>query len=327
MPERLIAFGLDWHLTGSRAFDALLVEPLAPAARIDLRSWDGDLLPEPVPIGRPTIFCMLPPPEDAMRTPGARIVWIPMWDHARIYSQEWWNRLSPDLRIVAFSGPVQRRAEAAGLQTLDLRYFMDPSQLPRAAWETGRVAFYWNRTGMLAPAAVQRLCGALSVSKLIFRDQLDPRIPRQMYYTLPPRLGTTEVVSIDPRDRQDHLEATSAANIVIAPRTSEGVGLTFLEGMARGCCVLGYDAPTMNEYIRDGRNGLLFTGGRSKFHPAALRRLARRSRHPVGLDQPWRRFSRADHAALGDQARADHVAGHARWLESLPAYCRFVLDW
>lgn len=327
LTEELVAFGLDWHLTGSRAFDSLLIEPLRQSARVDLRRWDGQELTQRVPPGRPTIFCMFPPSEPAMRTAGARLVWIPMWDHARIYSKAWWNSLSPDLRVVAFSEPVRQRAEAAGLQTLKLTYFMDPAQSPPANWTGERVALYWNRTGMLAPAALERFCGALSISKLFFRDQLDPRISERLHYALPPRLGDTEVVSIEPRDREEYLEVTEMANVMIAPRTCEGVGLTFLEGMARGCCVLGYDAPTMNEYIRDGHNGLLFRSHHSRRRPAALLRLARRSPHPVNVDQPWRRFSEENHRALGEQARMDHVAGHQRWLESLPAYSRFILDW
>jgi hypothetical protein len=326
LPEKLTAYALDWHLTDSRAFDSLLVEPLADHAQIELRSWDGEALPERIPPDRHSIFCMLPPPAQVLRDPSARLVWIPMWDQARTYAPSWWEQLPPNLRVVAFAEPVRRLAQGAGLQTLPLTYFLDPAQLPSAEWGE-RVGFYWNRTGMLGPPAVERLCRSLGISRLIFRDRIDPRIPPGMHYSLPRSLGDTEVVTVDPNSREEYLDATQPANIVVAPRTAEGVGLTFLEGMARGCCVIGYDAPTMNEYIRHGENGMLFRRRESRLRVAALRRVLRRMPHIVDVDQPWGRLRRADPIRLGERARADHVAGHARWVASIDEYARFILDW
>lgn len=44
----------------------------------------------------------------------------------------------------------------------------------------------------------------------------------------------------------------------IAPRQYEGIGMSFLEAMAMGRCVVAPDYPTMNEYIKDGENGILY---------------------------------------------------------------------
>jgi glycosyltransferase involved in cell wall biosynthesis len=105
--------------------------------------------------------------------------------------------------------------------------------------------------------------------------------------------------------------------------------MTFLEAMARGCCVLAYDGPTMNEYIEHRRNGLLF-----RDHPPRLAtRLARRLRlaaplpYEVTDEQPWREFAGAPLQELGDRAREDHVAGQARWCASLDAYAEFLTGW
>ena len=326
MTQKLVAYCLDWHVSASSA-DDILVDPLASQADVELRPWDGETLSERLPPGEPTVFFMLPPPPEVAGAAGARIVWIPMWDHARIYDRGWWADLPSSLRVVALSRPVFERASGAGLPTLNLRYFLDPACMPGTEWGHGRVACYWNRTGMMSPQAVRRMCEELSLDRLLFREQLDPRIPDPLGYSLPGRLGPTEVISIRPRSRREYLEITREANIFIAPRTSEGVGLTFLEAMARGSCVIGYDAPTMNEYIRDGENGLLFKSSHSRLHPAALGRLARRSPHPVNVDQHWKRLAEADHATLGERARADQQAGHELWLDSLAEYRRFVLDW
>ena len=52
--------------------------------------------------------------------------------------------------------------------------------------------------------------------------------------------------------------AIDAAAFYIAPRVQEGIGMSFLEAMARGRCVVAADHPTMNEYIEHGKTGFLF---------------------------------------------------------------------
>ena len=167
LPEELVAFGLDWHLTGGGAFDSLLNRAIPAGSARDTSpavGWRGASRGG-CRRGRPTIFCIFPPPEPAMKTPGARLVWIPMWDHARIYGQAWWNSLSPDLRVVAFSQSLF----AAGprlpdVQTLELAYFMDTG--PGAARELdggrascGRIG---TEPGCWHPRAVEGFCRALS---------------------------------------------------------------------------------------------------------------------------------------------------------------------
>ncbi|MBN1440312.1 MAG: glycosyltransferase [Anaerolineales bacterium] len=93
-----------------------------------------------------------------------------------------------------------------------------------------------------------------------------------------------------------------------SPRgTSEGVGLTFLEALGRGCAVFAYDAPTMSEYIAHGENGfLLRRRGRSLWSRAAAaleRRLGSVPPHPVSGRQDWGALRRLDLRRLGDEAR------------------------
>ena len=84
------------------------------------------------------------------------------------------------------------------------------------------------------------------------------------------------------------------------PRPAEGIGHSFIEAMALGHCVVAADRPTMNEYIRDGVNGLLYDPDR-----------------PRSLD-----FSRS--RELGLAARASSAAGRKAWLDALPDIRRFL---
>ncbi len=66
------------------------------------------------------------------------------------------------------------------------------------------------------------------------------------------------------RDAGEYLDMLAAANVFFAPRRAEGIGMSFLEAMAMGLCVVAPRGPTMSEYIENGRNGsctILITPG------------------------------------------------------------------
>ena len=76
--------------------------------------------------------------------------------------------------------------------------------------------------------------------------------------------------------------------------------MSFLETMSLGLCVVAVDRPTMNEYIRNGENGLLYD-------PA----------NPQPLD-----FSEVQR--LGSAARESCVRGNAAWIASGPVIREFL---
>ena len=335
----ITAYCLDWHLNHSSAFHDMLVDPLKRYANVRLQAWDGVSWCSETLEGIPLVFCQLPPPLELLAKPQVRLVWLPMWDHARGYSQAWWNALPRSLRVVAFSEPVAERAQKARLCTLRLRYFKDPDALKPARWDEGRTLMYWNRAGMIGPQFLENLCAALKIDKLIFMSQIDPRVPELAAYTLPARLGritVEEVPGFLPRDAYCRL--LDQANTFIAPRLNEGVGMTFLEAMARGCAVFAFDGSTMNEYITHGENGYLFQPCqasvvnrlRLKVKRSAWRFIPLRLFHfeyPVTESQNWGQIRQLDLEKLGRTARQQCLAGFAEWQTRIPEYARFVLEW
>ncbi len=339
MPK-LTAYCLDWHTSNkSDAFLDLLVRPLAPYANIDLAAWDGRITSLPLAHDNWQdihIFCQLPPPVELLQDPHARLVWIPMWDSAQGYDQAWWNALPKTLRIVAFSDTVARRAEAAQLPTLRLRYFLDPATMAPAQWDQGRVLLYWNRIGMVAPNFLERLCHYLKIDRLIFRSDLDPHHDPTLQYALPERIGKTTVESSSIfMKKEDYLKQLNRANIFLASRLSEGVGLSFLEAMAAGCAVIGYNAPTMNEYIQHGKNGILLSSDsplplQERIYRAYQTRTPhwkQQLRRPLSEFQDWRSLARLPLEELGAHARKDQAQGYAIWRKMIPEYARMVLNW
>lgn len=343
MSKALPVFCQEWHVTTSGAFRNLLFEPLEPHARLNLRPWDrtanslGDL-PTLAAAG-PAIFCQAPPPRELAELPGARVAWVPMWDEVRTYHETVWAALPRTVRIVAFSRAVANLTTAMGFPTLALQYFVDPKRVEPASWSDGPVLYYWNRTGLFGPSFLARLCRSLGATRLLFRGQLDPRVSPNASYRLPSRLGgaaVTEVPATLPRD--EYLRLVSSANVFLAPRACEGVGLMLLEALAWGQAAFACDVPAMNEYITHGEDGVLLrlappSNGARRSHKRLGWLGARKPVERPNADlvpatrQDWKTIAALDLQALGRQARQRHEVGFKTWNARIPELARFLLEW
>lgn len=346
MIPTVTAYCFAWHITTSPAFRHLVAEPLAPFLTVQFVA-TSDFMKDtdaPLPATQPVIFCQRPPFPRWLADEHARIVWIPMWDLAQEYPQPWWNALPKTLRIVALSNAVAERAQAAGLPTLHLHYAQDPAAFPAVDWQTKRTLMYWNRTGLVSPRAIRRLCEIFDVRQVLFRDTLDPYIPGSAAYRLPHRMGNVVVETFSGFvPYEDYLALLARTQIYVAPRASEGVGMAFLEAMASGCAVLAADAPTMNERIRHAHTGLLLpfdheaheinqrlrTFKRQRFLKRWRHRLFGPSfRHPITEAEIDLACSEPlDLEAIGCAARQSLTIEHETWKSRLAEYAQFILEW
>jgi hypothetical protein len=334
---------LDWHENVSHSFDQFLIEPLSPFFDINLESWDGIETPNLPIIEKPSIFCQFTPPLAWLQNKKTRIIWIPMWDGIPDKPQSWWNLLPKDnLRIVAYSEIVYKKAVTAGLKTLRVKFHKNPANIETAKWEDGNVLFYWNRRGLVGPKFLGKMCSIFDIKRLIFLDHIDPLVPQSAYYSLPPKIGHTVVEEYsDTMQQSAYLELLERSNIFIAPRYLEGVGLTLIEAMAQGCAVFAKNAPTMNEYIDHKKNGYLLK--RSSFptndliikiRNALIKRWHRYllKRYSVFIPiltdhQNWSEMNCLDLAKMGNEARNSQVTGYQNWLESIQDLATFITDW
>ncbi|MBI1257806.1 MAG: glycosyltransferase [Chloroflexi bacterium] len=329
----VLVYSHEWHVNRSGAFLDLVVHPLQLYANVDHQAWQDEtaLKVSAAPV---LVFCQILPPPPWLAQQRARVVWIPMWDEVRNRPQTWWNQLPKSLRIIAFSEAVAQRARAANLPVFEIQYFKNPADFTPAKWDGQRTLFYWNRRGMISPQFLEKFCAVLKINRVLFRADIDPYVDERAHYTLPTRIGNTVVETIEVTESRDAFwKLLEPANIVIAPRLYEGAGMVFLEQMARGCAVFANDAPTMNEYIEQGINGVLFRRGWSptRARNAILWRLAQRG---LRIDAPftfllperqhWDQITALDLKRLGETAREQHNAGYARWLARLPDYVRFI---
>lgn len=164
-------------------------------------------------------------------------VFVPMYDNE--WASYWqWKRIAwSGMGVISFCDKVTEHAKRCGVKNiLDVRYFPNPSDFPQKKGESKRV-FLWER-------------GDIS------EDTLKKLFPLESGYTFDVKRGD-EFLS-----RDEYLSRIAACEIVIAPRRKEGIGMAFLEAMAMGKCVVAHNDATMNEYIKDGVNGILFDADR-----------------------------------------------------------------
>lgn len=180
--------------------------------------------------------------------PGKRNVFVPMYDNE--WGSYWqWKRIAwSGMGVISFCGAVTRHARRCGVRNiLELKYFPPLEGLPREVGDPKRV-FLWER-------------GDIS------RRVAETLFPPSEGYVFDVK-GAKEFLP-----REEYLQRLAKCGIVIAPRRKEGIGMAFLETMAMGKCVAAHDDATMNEYIEDGVNGILFDATAPQ--PVSLEKLRR----------------------------------------------------
>ena len=217
----------------------------------DDNSWRGGKRPEVSGLmGYDNIFyCQLiHPPEDLRRLEGRNIVWFPMENafDGQI-GPELLSRLSEiKMRVVFFSRAGFDIFRRAGFDCFYLQFFFNPDSLPRKeGYNDPPKVFFWQRIDEIDIHRVRKVIGANQITGLDWYFAPDPEMAGH-------HSGNLALSS------QTYLGRVADADIFFAPRRYEGIGMSFLEAMAMGLCVVAADTPTMNEYIVHGHNGLLY---------------------------------------------------------------------
>lgn len=237
-------------------------------------------------------------PEELEAFGAERVVLVPMYDDTPL-DEAYWNKFR-QFKVICFSSTMERLLDSYGVPVLGLRYYPAPNHRVATPVSSGLRGFFWPRTRAIDWSLVKNL-----VDDTRFTD-LHLHWTPDVHGDLVPPLDESErsdpSISVSSwfRDASEYLDMLSSANVFFAPRRAEGIGMSFLEAMAMGLCVVAPRGPTMSEYLEDGINGLLYD-------PDA----------PKPLD-----FSRA--AELGAAARASCERGRQAWLESMPALKAFL---
>lgn len=221
------------------------------------------------------------------------VMLFPMYDCTRGTPDSFLRSLGR-VEWVSLSRGLHQRLGSLGLSSRHLRYAPDPDDFPEVSWGGGIRGYFWERTPEhLDHTAAGKIFRALGV------DDFEVRRLEDQDFAEDSSAGRRTAAEKSWQEHAAYLQRLQAFQVYLAPRRFEGLGLTFLEAMAMGMCVVAENQPTAEEYITTGRHGILYQGD------------------DRGIRLP-RRFPIEEMAAMGRQARQHLRQLHREWRESRP---------
>lgn len=190
---------------------------------------------------------------------------FPMYDHfismgRRIDSTIWKDY--EELTIISFSKALFQELLHIGYDAKYIQYFPQPQKFRE--WGDTKGVFFWQRVSQLNISNFIAITQHLGYNKIHWHKAPDPGhhiIPiASLLLNYQSFLKTIDIKESTWFEQKEQLFQQIEKNaFYMAPRFYEGIGMSFLDAMAMGRCVIAHDAPTMNEYIKHKENGLLYS--------------------------------------------------------------------
>jgi glycosyltransferase involved in cell wall biosynthesis len=227
------------------------------------------------------------------------IVFIPMYDAMVSDGRLYWRSEFNQAKILCFSWQLRQQVTMHNPATALFQFFPNPSNYQTVTDYERLRGFFWYRVKEIDPTMIFNLCREHTFEKFIIHNAPDPGKGNRSVSEWSSHSESIEM-STWVRSRDDYIATLRQCNVFFAPRPREGIGMSFLEAMASGMCVVAPYEATMNEYISNGTNGLLYQFDRES---------------PLN-------FSRA--RDMGLRARESVERGFQRWRSSIPKMLEFI---
>lgn len=276
---------------------AFLQELLALQFQVEVlwdESWSGGPAPSASELNgkQPdaiVFFQLLPSHRTLRRLDCPNITWVPMRDGLRYRSSRVRRLNASAIKILNFCEEAHRFFLSRNQESLRVQYWPAPALPPRRPAQVKPRIFFWPRLNTISWATLKSLLGDFRPQGITLRFAVDPGHA----VSLPSAEDIQEYNITVLQGWLEHavyLAKLRECDIFMAPRPDEGIGQAMLEAMRHGLAVITPDAPTMNEYVQDGRSGWFYDLS-----------------NPAPLD-----FS--NWAARSDAAFAQVASGHKTWL-------------
>lgn len=186
-----------------------------------------------------------------------RGVFFPMYDHfldtGGLYPMVWKDYA--DFTIICFSRKLHEELTASGFDAKYIQYFPQPKPVDEWGREDG--VFFWQRREQPNLQTLMAVAEPLHIRHIHLHQAPDPGFRSTQ---LPMGFSDIQMTSTQWFEKkEDMFREIGKYAYYMAPRLYEGIGLSFLDAMSMGRCVIAPDTPTMNEYITDGVNGILYS--------------------------------------------------------------------
>ena len=224
-----------------------------------------------------------------------RFIIVPMYDGAAGRPAKFWRQFA-DAQFISFSRVHHDELQRCGCKTAYFQYFPKPETRRSFDFAEPLSAFFWERRPGHEPSlqSVARLCNKLGITSLHLHAAPDLGQAVGQRLNRPEMFVMNNVEVTTSRwfeDRSDLDKMAGRTHFFFAPRALEGIGMSFIEAMARGQIVVAPDQPTMSEYIRHRTSGLLYDFGDLevdwKLTPKALDEMSRAAvtKTAIGCEQ------------------------------------------
>lgn len=177
---------------------------------------------------------------------------FPMYDHTKTLNNSRWNEYK-NFNIINFSKTFHNICKNAGLSSFYIQYFPKPTDISDIGDE--KSIFFWQRSEKITTKTIEKIISTDKINKLYLHKSPDPKNK----FIVPSKKWQEKIIYSSWFDtKQEMQEYLQKSALYFAPRKYEGIGMSFLEAMAAGRCVIAPDYPTMNEYITNGSTGYLY---------------------------------------------------------------------
>lgn len=185
------------------------------------------------------------------------IIIIPMYDACFHKTHHYWSNYRK-YKFISFSRKLHQKFVALNISSFYIQYFPPTFHYAlNSRSEASNNAFIWNRNGSLRIDAIIPFLKKNGISDIMIHDAPDPSnmgFVKKDHEWKGMNVSTTNWFE----SKSEYLEKVAMSDLYFSPRDYEGIGMSFLEAMSLGLCVVAKNKPTMNEYIIDGYNGVLF---------------------------------------------------------------------
>lgn len=213
-----------------------------------------------------------------------KVLIVPMYDGTGEMPPVHWLSMRGGL-FLNFSSFLHKIHLGIDLNSIYCQYYPNPDNYPKFDITKNEPdsLFFWERqpqTGISIDWLAHQINKSPYTPKTIHIHQsADPgqyttRHPSLVGEIFPGRLVMTSSWF---SSKSILLECLTKSGIYLAPRKAEGIGFSFLDAIACGLVVCVHDKPTMNEYIVDGKNGLIFYEDLPDFRTIDLESIRARS--------------------------------------------------
>jgi hypothetical protein len=187
------------------------------------------------------------------------IILIPMYDQIAVYNFDIFVKYAK-YKFISFSKYLHEELLKFNLNSLYLQFFpksnvySDTKIIKKDKFNI----FFWQRSEIITLEVIKKIIPKKQINSIVLHRVSSLN---DTWYKEPTEEDIKEYNIKQTswfETKEDFINEVNKCDIFVVPRPLEGIGMTFLEAMEMGKCILSPNLPTMNEYIIHNKNGLLF---------------------------------------------------------------------